>query len=263
MNARNYREQLYRVRSHSALRSEGFYDQRDSFLTVYLSMIPFLLIEYMVELTYDVIPSGLIFPTGYLLFWAFYYTFYKPGFLEEKLSTPQKWDLIGIPAVLMGVLIWFVKVTVVELSTFFLRGLVRAPTPPRSKAERRTQPRSQWNRARTDSSYHQRASASNGNTGSYQQRAPGGNTGFHQMPPRPPPSVSVLPGELLHALHVLGLREGADWHRIHKRYRELAKQYHPDLNREVTDVGRRFMMYDAAYRKLSAAKARHFPERKS
>lgn len=261
MNARNYRRQLYQVRSHSNLRNEGFYDQRDSFLTVYLSIIPFLVLEYMVELSYDIIPSGLIFPTGYFLFWAFYYTFYKPGFLEEKLSTPQKWDLMGIPSVLMGVIIWFVKVTVVELSTFFLRGLVRTPAPGSAQSDRRRQPRSQWNRAHAQQT-QQHARASNGRTGSYQPPRQE-TTGFHEASSRPPPATNVLPGELLHALHVIGLREGADWHQIHHRYRELAKQYHPDLNREVTDVGRRFMMYDAAYRKLSVAKARHFPEKKA
>ncbi len=224
MNAKQYRSHLYQVRNHPRTKAlPDFYDQRDSFVGLYLSLIPFLGLEYFFEKSVDV-PSGLIFPTGFLLFWAFYYTYYKPGILEDKLTQPHKWDLTAIPTVLIGVAIWFLKVTVVELTHL----LVRKPEPVKPK-DRRQQTRSQWTKAHSTQS----------------------------MPPRPPPP-SLLPKDILHSLTLLGLKEGASWELIHHRYRELAKQYHPDLNHDITDVGRRFMMYDAAYRKLASAKAQYF-----
>lgn len=261
VNPKVYRQQLYRLRSHPRpLPSDVFYDQRNSFVTVYLSLIPFLILEYVTERAYDVIPSGLVFPVGYLLFWAFYYTFYKPGFLEEKLSTPQKWDLIGIPSVLMGVVIWFVKVTIVELTGFFFRSIFggRKAHPQ----ERREAPRSNWERAHKarQSTYEgPRYRAEQEGTKFHHQQREGAR--FHQN--APPPPASGLPRDISTALAVLGLKEGADWTQIHRRYRELAKQFHPDLNRDITDVGRRFMIYDAAYRRLAGVRQKHFPDKRS
>jgi DnaJ-class molecular chaperone len=60
----------------------------------------------------------------------------------------------------------------------------------------------------------------------------------------------------------MGIPEARDWATIQKRYRELAKKYHPDLNPELTQAGNRFMLYDAAYRKLEAAKFRYFMPKK-
>lgn len=234
MNVKEYRTQLYEARNHKKVPvSADFYDQRDSFLPVYLSMIPFLGLEYFLEVSAD-IPSGLLFPTGYLLFWAFYYTYYKPNFLENKLTSPQHWDFMAIPSILLGVLIWFLKVTVVELTHLVWRGTA----VPRT-SDRRQQARSQWQRAQPP------------------PHRTGPSARPQNAPPRPPPA-SLLPKEVLHSLAVLGLKEGADWDAIHRRYRELAKQYHPDLNHDITDVGRRFMMYDAAYRKLGAVRAKYF-----
>jgi len=240
VNVKEYRTQLYEARNHKQVQaSSEFYDQRDSFALVYLSMVPFLALEYFLEVSAD-IPSGLLFPTGYLLFWAFYYTYYKPDFLENKLSSPQHWDFFAIPSILIGVLIWFLKVTVVELTHLVWKGAAA----PRSN-DRRQQPRSQWQRAQQPP-----------RPGPQQTARP------QQAPPRPPPA-SLLPREVLHSLAVLGLKEGVDWDTIHRRYRELAKQYHPDLNHDITDVGRRFMMYDAAYRKLGAVRAKYFDKKKS
>jgi len=231
MNAKEYRTQLYQVRKHGKPPvTPDFYDQRDSFSLVYLSMIPFAALEYFLEISGD-IPSGLVFPTGYFLFWAFYYTYYKPGYLEDKLTSRADWDLLAIPGILLGVVIWFMKVTVVELTHLVWKGKPSAKRPP----DRRQQ-RSQWTRAQEQASRPRPAQAE---------------------PPRPPPP-SLLPKDISHALAVLGLKEGVDWDAIHRRYRELAKQYHPDLNHDITDVGRRFMMYDAAYRKLGAVKAKYF-----
>lgn len=259
-NARQYREHLYRLRTHpESLDHDDFVDQRDSFLPLYLSLVPFLMLEYAAELSYEVLPSGLIFPLGFLLFWAFFYTFYKPGFLEDRLSSPQKWDLIGIPTVLMGVLIWFVKVTVVELSGFFVRALFglqsRTASEPIRDRRRKARPAASAppppHRESSQAPPHARAGRATG------QSAGGA---FRPSPTRP---KSSLPRDIIFALHTLGLGEDADWGQIHRRYRELAKQYHPDLNREITAVGRRFMIYDAAYRKLASVKVRYFPEKRS
>src|SRR5450631_1681193 len=100
-NGQRYRDHLYHLRTHPPSEvPEDFIDRRDSFMTVYLSFVPFMIAEYFAEANYE-IPSGLVFPLGYLLFWAFYYTYYKPGYLEEHLSTPKKWDLNGIPTILV------------------------------------------------------------------------------------------------------------------------------------------------------------------
>jgi hypothetical protein len=242
VNARHYRGELYRLRAHPTSVPGDFVDQRDSFTTLYLSLIPFLLLEYYAEATWEVLPSGLVFPVGYLLFWAFYYTYYKPGFLEDRLSAPQRWEFTALPTVVVGVAIWFVKVTVVELTDLlFLRWLFARQAPTRRRGAGTSRPAS--------------------------HRAPGGNQAFNEgtrvhevkYPPHPPPG---LPRDVLNALGILGLGECRNWNEIHRRYRELAKQYHPDLNKDITDVGRRFMMYDAAYRKLAAVKDRYFQQGK-
>ena len=67
-----------------------------------------------------------------------------------------------------------------------------------------------------------------------------------------------LPRDVLGALSILGLQPGATWPEIHRRYRDLAKQFHPDLNPEITGAGKRFMLYDSAYRRLLAARDTHF-----
>lgn len=285
MNAREYRDHLYRSRSHPELRSielsEGFYDNRDSFSNVYLSILPFLALEYYCEISYELLPSGLVFPTGYLLFWAFYYSFYQPGFLENKLSSPQKWDLNGIPTVLLGVMIWFVKVSVVELTHFFVRTVLGIPgsgkgsNSSRPKAARETgfgksHEGAKARASRPEQSYSGGPRSAKAETFSHananRQSGPREHAQEKRQttpPPFPPKTSQLLPTDLKHALQLLGLNEGAQWAEIHRRYRELAKQYHPDLNHDITDVGRRFMMYDAAYRKLFAVRAKYFPEKRS
>src|SRR5450631_1123192 len=113
-NARNYRERLYRSRAHPGVEDRSdFVDKRDSFLTVYASAIPFLALEYIAERNYEFLPSGLVCPVGYLMFWAFYYTYYRPGFLEDRLTSAAPRTLLNPTAILgviLGVAIWFVKV---------------------------------------------------------------------------------------------------------------------------------------------------------
>jgi len=221
LKARHYREELYRLRahpSHSSYSNSDFVDERDSFVTVYLSLIPFVMGEYMAELSVVFLPSGLIFPMGFLLFWAFYYTYYKPGFLEDKLTSPVRWDFAAIPALILGVAIWFVKATLVELTDFFLM---------------------RWFVVRKKKVSYERTS--------YQKT-------HRAFTPKSVP----LPADILIALKVLGLGDCRDWATIHHRYRELAKKFHPDLNKEITSVGRRFMAVDVAYRKLISVRAKYF-----
>ncbi|MBY0370643.1 J domain-containing protein [bacterium] len=224
LNARQYRDQLYRLRAHPDS-FEGFYDQRDSFTMVYLSVIPFGIAEYLVEARYDVIPSGLVFPIGFLLFWAFYYTYYKPGILEDRLTKPSQFNLMSIPLLVFGVLIWFVKVTLVELGhlavfQWLVAKPAARPKPHAAKASAKTAPQ-------------------------------GGR------PAAPPPLLSP---DLLEALNALGLKPGCSWNDIHRQYRTLAKQFHPDLNPDITDFGRRFIHLDAAYHKLAKVRSKHFPK---
>lgn len=214
MNAREYREHLYRQRSHPESYAKP---SRDSFSLLYLSIVPFLVLEYYCELRFETIPSGLLFPTGFILFWAFYYTYQKPGVLESKLVSESKWDLFSVPTVLLGTVIWFVKVVVVELIELLLWGKVlgkKVKSNPRPVA---------------------RPSVEN-----------------------PTSQTPELPRDISNALAVLGLRDCREWTVIHKRYRELAKKYHPDLNSDITSAGNRFMIYDGAYRKLASVKNRYF-----
>jgi hypothetical protein len=228
VTARQYRDEIYRLRAHPSYANHGFEDRRDSFLGLYLSLVPFVIAEYLGELTFSVIPSGVIFPLGYLLFWAFYYTYYRPGFLEENLSTPKHWELFSIPGLLIGVFIWFVKVTIVELSHIFLHYLLM----PRRKA----------------------------------QKVHGAEHRQQQQPPHAQPSANSnqkpgLPPHIRAALSTLGLADCRDWKEIHHRYRELAKRFHPDLNQDITMAGKRFIIYDGAYRTLLAVKDKYFFEK--
>lgn len=213
LSARQYREAVYKFRTYPPIHEVA--DGRDSFVTVYFSLVVFLTLEYLAEVAIVVYPAGLIFPMGYLLFWAFYYIYYKPGCLEETLLVSKKPDLSVVPQLLIGVLIWFVKVTVVKWTDLiFLRWLRKRP-PARSRFR-------PANTQRTFRYTH----------GSGQ------------------PPIAALPPEVVEALSVLGLGTCRDWEQIHHRYRDLAKQYHPDLNPEITEAGRRFVIIDRAYRIL-------------
>ena len=61
----------------------------------------------------------------------------------------------------------------------------------------------------------------------------------------------------------MGIPHERDWGLIQKRYRDLAKKYHPDLNPELTQAGNRFILVDAAYRKLETSKYRFFNSKKT
>ncbi|MFM8270090.1 MAG: J domain-containing protein, partial [Pseudomonadota bacterium] len=76
--------------------------------------------------------------------------------------------------------------------------------------------------------------------------------------PQSPVNSNGLPKEIENALSLLGLKGCRDWNVIHKRYRELAKRFHPDLNPDITSAGNRFMIYDGAYRRLSLVKEKYF-----
>lgn len=239
-----YREHLYRYRSHppegAGVRPD-LPDRRNSFAAVYLSILPFIGLEYFAELYFRVLPSGLVFPVGFVLFWAFFYTYYKPGVLEGRLSNSSDWSLAVLPSLLIGTAFWLVKVTIIGTMQFFLPELLKQPEPQRPRPQPQPRPQYQY-RQQTAQQSQQRAYA-------------------HQAPPRPQPSrpaPNALPRDIQQALVLLGVENTRSWIHIQRRYRELAKQYHPDLNPEITDVGRRFMVYDSAYRKLCQVKTRYF-----
>lgn len=227
------------------LEADDFRDERDSLLPVGLSLLPFAAIEYYVELKVDSLPSGLIFPFGFLLFWAFYYTYYRPTRLESELKPLSEMSFPNIFKMVFSVAIWFVKVTVVGLFDLLFVRWWKAPLPPKRPASSR--------RENTGSYSSYRKSQSDSATGSYNR--PAGSRAA-----QPPPAQPVrLPHEYQVALNVLGLENGVPtWEAIHKRYRELAKKFHPDLNQEITQVGNRFMKVDQAYRKLTEGKDKFF-----
>jgi len=83
---------------------------------------------------------------------------------------------------------------------------------------------------------------------------------FIRKEAEPEKKEPALPPDIQSALKILGLQNCRDWAVIHKRYRELAKQVHPDLNPELTAAENKFILYDSAYRKLSAVKNLYFKE---
>ncbi|MBI1862027.1 MAG: J domain-containing protein [Deltaproteobacteria bacterium] len=223
MNSHDYRQEAYRLRSHPHQGSDLSLERRDSFAGVYWSLLPFIGLEIFSEAALTTIPGGLVFPLGFFLFWAFYFTYSRPGHLEARLT--ECFQFSAIPTLVLGGVIWLIKVTVVELGeTFLFRWW--APKKPVVIRVETQRPRP---------------------------------TQARPTPPPPPrPTTPVLPNEVRRALLILGLPETRDWTVIHKRYRELAKQYHPDLNPNLTATGTRFMVYDAAFRKLAAYKGRLF-----
>ncbi|NBX69667.1 MAG: hypothetical protein EBR01_11970 [Proteobacteria bacterium] len=238
MNAREYRQHLYQNRSHPEKLNVASKTSDVSF--IYASVAGFLVVEGYLQFKIAQYPSGLLFPMGFLFFWAFFYTYYKPGHLESKLSNESKWDLSGIPDTLMTSCIWFVKIIFVELTEKVISAILnRDKTHPKKRNEG-------GSRKFSSSQAH-----------SFK------NSTYHKSETKLDP-ILLLPRELSNALHVMGIPGERDWVNIQKRYRELAKKYHPDLNPELTQAGNRFMLYDAAYRKLEAAKDKHFsPKEKS
>lgn len=180
LSEKDYRSHLYENRTHPETENKPEKKNAPSFSIWILSAVPFLLIEYFFEVEFKRLPSGLIFPAGFVLFWGFYHSI----LFSNKITIPKK-------------------------------KIKRTPVIPFPKAK-----------------------------------------------PAPPNDTKktedFLPEKILQNLSVLGLKPTRDWNLIHKRYRELAKQYHPDLNPEVTTRGTRFMIYDAAYRNLLKFKKEYF-----
>jgi hypothetical protein len=156
-------------------------------------------------------PSALVFPVGFLLFWAFYFTFYKPNVLEEKLSDPLRWQVSFPPSLVLGLVLWFIKASFLELRYLVLEA-------PFSRFQRLEKPKIKVTEEKPVV-----ASA---------------------------PTAKYSP-EITAALRVLGIESLniVTWNEIHRRYRFLAKKLHPDLNRTGTQ-GRRFIEVDQAYRQL-------------
>lgn len=251
IRSREYREHLYRVRQHPETRDDdATRDDRDNFKKVYLSTVPFLALEWSLRKSWPLYPHGIVLPVGFLLFWAFYYTYYKPGMLEDRLAERSQWTPGRILVVLAGVTIWFVKATVVEFGQL-LMVLPRAAANRRNGTPkaRRHEPPPLPNEPQTQ-------------TGSGATPTP--SPEMHHLTrvfvldrDRRPVAVA-LPRDVLYALTVLGLDVRSSWDDIHKRYRELAKKYHPDLAKDQTLGGRRFMQVDAAYRRLMEVREKFF-----
>lgn len=235
---RHYREHLYQNREHPEgfdLPS-GFSDGRDSFFTVYFSVVPFLGLEYLAEIKLAVIPSGVVFPVGFVIFWSFYYTFYKPNYLEGRLSSRRDWDAASVPALILGSLFWAVKTLLFAMVKAVVDRLWAAPKP-----------RAGYGRATAGPRPDRTA----------QPRAAPPPPPKAAEPPPPPKGPPPLPKEIHDALLALGIPQCRDWATIHARYKELVKRYHPDVNPEHTAT--KFMAFDAAYRKLSESRRKYFP----
>lgn len=219
VNSKKYRDYLHQSRSHPhSFSSVSSAPAADSHTALYASAGLLLGLEVFLEVKYDALPQGIAFPFGFLLLWAFYYTYLKPGHLEGKLKSPQRWESASIPTVLISSAIWFVKICIVELTeTLILKWVLKTPAAPPPK---RPEP--------------------------------------VIFRPKPSPKSEALPREIENALSLLGLKGCRDWNLIQKRYRELAKRFHPDLNPELTGAGNRFIIYDGAYRRLAAVKEKYF-----
>lgn len=260
---REYREHLYRLRQHPPTTGDDddtFHDDRDNFTKVYLSVVPFFALELALRKSWPVYPHGIVFPVGFLLFWAFYYTYYKPGMLEDRLAERSQWTPGRILVVLAGVTIWFVKATVVELGQLLML-LPRTATSRRHKARKAR-------KAAKRTEERERHAGRRPPPLPGESTSPGTDPGIAADPQnltrvfvldrdRRPVAVA-MPRDVLYALTVLGLDVRSSWDDIHKRYRELAKKYHPDLAQDGTLGGRRFLQVDAAYRRLVEVREKFF-----
>jgi hypothetical protein len=232
MHTRQYRDTVYRLRSHPHTPEVAFgVDRRDSFTMIYVSFVPFAGLEYAAEYLVSSIPAGLVFPMGFLLYWAFYYTYYRPGALETRLQRTSFFNALNLFHMLVGTAIWLVKITVVYVGELLLSMLwapaktAESASPPLSYVFKQTPP-----------PFEKPAHA---NTATF---------------PQPEP----LPEEARQALAVLGLSQTSDWTEIHRRYRLLAKKFHPDLNPEITESGSHFIRFDVAYKRLLQHRNRYF-----
>ncbi len=238
------------ARQLNAIDSEEFRDQRDSLLPIGLSLLIFAGLEYFVEVSIESLPGGLVFPVGFLLFWAFYYTYYRPNRLESGLKPLSEMSFPNIFGMVFSVAVWFVKVTVVGVfDLLFVRWWKAEPQANRPAAS----PRGKGEDTGSYSYRFEPRAKPQADGGYFDSRAAAREAQTSK------PTSEPLPPELRLALNVLGLESGVPtWDAIHKRYRELAKKFHPDLNQEITRVGNRFIKVDQAYRTLTAGKGKFF-----
>lgn len=222
MDAKKYRDYLHQTRSHPAMPSSESVET--SFKHLYYTIPAFLVLEFYLEHKVESLPQGIAFPFGFLLFWAFYYTYRKPGHLESNLKSANRWQSASIPTVILNATIWFVKITVVELTENIILQWILGHHRTKPPLTQKTRPEVRRS-----------------------------SQGPHVVQGADP-----LPKEVENALGLLGLKGCRDWSLIQKRYRELAKKFHPDLNPELTSAGNRFMIYDGAYRRLHLVKNKYF-----
>ena len=221
MTSTRYRKHLHEFRQHPGPVVQPATENGIPVALLYTSLLPFLLIEFGSEFYAEKLPAGLFFPTGFFLFWAFYYTYQRPGALETRLGANATWKPHEFPALLLALVIWGAKtlLSLVSKSLIHVLYLPPKPTPQPKTAPPRAEP-------------------------AYAHSEP------------------AVPADARDALRILGLPATTDWLTIHKRYRDLAKRYHPDLNPQDTLAGRRFMKYDAAYRSLARYRGSYFKVRR-
>lgn len=220
LSAKKYREHLYEYKAHPSDHSwthdeiESDKDTRSIWVTLG-SLFCFLCGEYLLQLAFKHYSSGLLFPMGFFLFWAFYYSYVRPiqaGTSEREPLRSSVFDEMLNPITML----------LKQIFRLFGRGATQ-----KKSGQRRT---------------------------AY----------VHQETTRPQQIFSstnhpALPKDILHALQILGLNEQCrEWDLIHHRYRELAKKYHPDLNPLEVSTGKKFILFDEAYRKLASVKTRFF-----
>ncbi len=182
---------------------------QDSLNNVYVSVLPFVAGEYLIEANWSWSPTGIIFPAGFLLFWTFYFIYFRAvtidPFNARNSNVSSFFSLMG------SVFYWFIGSTLYSIFHPF-------GTSKTKRAKKRALPPRQTFRS--------------------------------TIRPVPNEPIRSLPAEVIESLKVLGLPENSHWDVIHKRYRSLAKQYHPDLHPELTDPALKFRRIDSAYRRL-------------
>ena len=178
---------------------------QESLNPIYASMVPFAVAEYLIERLWSWSPTGILFPIGFLLFWTFYYIYFRSVMLSQRLQGARGPALSTFFVIVAGVIVWFFRATFGEIFNLF-----------------RSHPPTQKQQALPPETVHHRKVD----------------------------TTPQLPFDALQALRILGLRESCDWNDIHKRYRDLAKRFHPDLHPDQTSPGLRFRQIDSAYRRL-------------
>lgn len=99
MNRHEYRDYLHKMKEHPKFLPPPKKDPNNdiSWNIINASLILFLIAEFILEKKYPSFPTGILFPVGFLFFWAFFYLFRTQILFFEKRKQPLQTKIIIVP----------------------------------------------------------------------------------------------------------------------------------------------------------------------